>query len=705
MQDVRKRESDGRNVRLRFKAPFAEEPEGELQLAAYARDRSGTIVASGVVEGGTFELRLNPTRLHELALVIAPVRPDLGERLPTEGELARLRPYEPVVRLRPDKRAYELEPIPGPLVRFWWFCACRVRGRVVKAVGPVAGPTIDMPVCDARVHVCEIDPVWLLLERLPDHILTRVRDELLVEIRKPWPPPPPDPGPLREAVRRMEVPRPEREAALAASSATALRSGLLDHVDLIRPFLCGWDWLRPWFLRCDELAVVETDDNGRFDVTVWHLCSDQPDLYFWVEYFIDGAWTTVYEPWRPCGTYWDYDCTREVTIRLDDPRVPYCGCGSPADKTVIVRSIGRAVSTGEILGQAAGAREGLVPDGAFAGEDSPLGGTLDLRVEFGDPLVAAGMRYRWRYTRLTDASGTSVSASPQTMRSTVVRHYREYTSDGPIDLPYVLGPESDGLFRVWNATVTSPAGDTNWQYPDEFYDLASGYLPSDTLGPTTNGEDLGAGKYELTLELFQLDGTPVDWTAEGISLFEPDGAAPFGLGPVSYHLAPDEHRVLSTGGHTHGFRIVVHVDNSGCDAAIHQVEAPTPAGPCGFIEYPPGASAHISFRARHPHDFARFTFDVVKGSSGSLAAASVSGSPVGVASVNGFTRSAGSEFAKDVLVADLVGSCPDGRAAFAETIYVWATAVDGYGRLERLDASATPMAFALAPDHPVPHGP
>lgn len=733
MQDVGRRKSGGGKVRLRFKAPFAQEPEGELQLVAYARDRGGEIVASAPIEAGAFELGLEAKRVGELQLLIAPARPDLGERLPTATELARLRPYEPVLRLQADRRQYELEPIPAALSRLWLFCSCRVRGRVVKPVGPAGGPTIDMPVCDARVHICEVDPIWILLRRLPDPLLLRLRDELLEAIRKPWPPPPPGPGPLRElgeAAQLERAPRPqaigrppaapapspqpartaptqlssEAEATLASSSATTLRSELLTHVELIRPYLCWWEWLWPWWWSCDELAVVETDENGRFDVTVWYLCGDQPDLYFWVEYFIDGAWTTVYEPWRPCGTYWNYDCASEVTIRITDPRVPYCGCGSPADKTVIVRSIGQQVGTSEILGAAAGAREGLVPNGAFAGEDSPLGATLDLRVEFGDPLVEAGMRYRWRYQRLTDGSGASVSDSPHTMSSAVVRHYRAYTPD-PVDLPYQLGPGMDGLFEVWNPTVISPAGNTNWQYPDEFYDLASGYLPSDSLDPTPGGEDAAAGRYELTLELFHSDGTPVDWTAEGIQLFEPDGPAPFGPGPVSYHLAPDEHRVLSSDGHTHAFRIVVHVDNSQCEAQIYEVEAPAPAGACGFIDYPSGASAHISFHARHPHDFAHLDFTVVKGSSGTVAIASVPGSPVGVASVNGFVRSSASDFAKDVAVADLVGDCAGGRAAFGETLYVYATAINGYSRLSGLDASATPMAFALTPAHPGPPSP
>src|SRR5262249_39490312 len=182
----------------------------------------------------------------------------------------------------------------------------------------------------------------------------------------------------------------ETHAALASSAATTVRAALIDSAHLIVPYLCGWPWLWPWLWRCDEVRVVDTDDSGRFDVTIYHRCSDEPDLYFWVEYFIAGAWTPVYQPWRPCATYWDFDCASEVTIRVTDPRVPYCGGqGSPHGKAVVVKTIGNDVSISEILGAAAGSREGLVPDGEFAAQDSPFAGTLELRADFGEQLVAS----------------------------------------------------------------------------------------------------------------------------------------------------------------------------------------------------------------------------------------------------------------------------------------------------------------------------
>jgi hypothetical protein len=50
---------------------------------------------------------------------------------------------------------------------------------------------------------------------------------------------------------------------------------------------------------------------------------------------------------------------------------------------------------------------------------------------------------------------------------------------------------------------------------------------------------------------------------------------------------------------------------------------------------------------------------------------------------------------KDVPVADLLAGCV--KAAFAETLYVAAMATDGWSILTYLDASGTPLAYALEP--------
>jgi hypothetical protein len=755
----------GPGRKVLFKLPFETSPERPIELAAYVTDRGGTVVAASPIKDGRFELDVDEVRAHELRLSVAPVRKDLGDRLPTQGQLERLQAYNPTFTFDPQRREYELNAIPVGLVKIWWLCACRVRGRVVKPVAS-GGVSVDMPVCHARVHICEMDPFWLVLRRLGEPEIFRLRDDLLAALARPFPvPPEPDPGPPRSFARiapvaleglerqsaasllglaesgppsraisrtassRAANPAPalgaagglalETHVALASPAVTSVRAALLANVHLIRPYLCWWRWLWPWFWRCDEVRVVETDDNGRFDVTIYHRCDDEPDLYFWVEYFLAGAWTPVYQPWRVCATHWDFDCTSEVTIRIADPRVPYCGgLDSPEGKVVVIKTIGNDVSISEILGAGAGAREGLVSGGSFAGQDSPFAGTLELRSDFGEQLFASGVtRYRWSYRQIQDVAGTAVADGPHVMTRQVVRHYRTWSGGNPVDLPHQLGLLPGNFFEVWNpVTSSTPVGDHNWQVDDAHEDLVSGFFETGPLDATRTRDtslaghhvdDQKAGLYELTLELFHADGSLVDWTAEGIGLFEANVPAPFGVGPMTTQPSPAEHRVLNGAGDTMGFRLHVFVDNSFCEAQIFDVTAPAPSGPCGFIDYVPGTTtAHVSFQARHGHQFAAFWFEVDKGSSGEVAPASVPAwAPVGLSPVNGFVRDAISNWAKDVPITgpgSLVDSptpCPDGRAAFAETIYVAATATDGWQRASWLDASATPKAFALNPAH------
>jgi hypothetical protein len=766
--------ADDNRARVQFTVPFEEEPEQPLDLAAYVTDRgTGEVIQAKPIKEGRFELDLEGSRLNRLSIGIAPVRADLGDKLPTRGQLGRLRVYEPVFTFDPKLKRYELKPIPADLSRFWWLCFCRVRGRVVKPVTS-GGVTIDMPVCHARVHICEVDPIWLILERLPDRDIFRLRDELLEVIERPIPMPPeppwpvgpePGPGPIgpielgpieiidrelegatlppgAEAGDRLEatvsfaetaersVGKPlsaqlsiESRVALTSPSAQSVRRSLIDNAVLIHPWICWWRWIWPWWWRCDEVAVVDTDDNGRFDVTISYPCDDQPDLYFWVEYFINNAWTTVYAPWRPCGTYWDFDCASEVTVRVTDPRVPYCdGHDSPEGKVVVIKTIGNSTSISEILASAAGAREGLtVGEGGFGSLDSPFAGTLELRTDFGDALFASGVeKYQWSYRQIKDAAGNNVVDSWHVMTRQIVRHYRTFSGGNPIDLPYQLGPNAGNFFEVWNAaSSTTPVGNHLWQVDDAHEDVVSAFFETSSLDPTLTRntsvpghhiDDAKAGRYELKLELFHADNSLVDWTAEGIGLFEADVAAPFGVNPMTTQASPTEHRFLGPSGHTVGFRLVVHVDNSFCDAAIFDVTSGgSAAGPCGFIDYLPHATAHVSFLARHVHEYAVFWFNVVKGSSGEVAPASVDPwAPTSVTPANGFARNASSVWAKDIAITgagslvDSPSSCPDGRAAFAETIYVAATATDGWQRASWLDASATPKAFALNPHHAHP---
>jgi hypothetical protein len=205
----------------------------------------------------------------------------------------------------------------------------------------------------------------------------------------------------------------------------------------------------------------------------------------------------------------------------------------------------------------------------------------------------------------------------------------------------------------------------------------------------------------------------VNLTDEGVLLKVPTVDAPFGLGIVptrqvptdaAYLFDPMEERVIRDGsGDIVAFRVVLHVDNNPCQADIYQVWVDNPAnlaGPCGFISYANKATsqAHISFKAYHRNQFARFDFVVVKGSTGKVDAASADGL-VGLPQDGFVNNPATGLYTKDVFVSALLDAngvnCI--KAAFGETLHVDALATDGWSILEYLDRDATPKAFALEP--------
>lgn len=734
---------------IRFKVGYDGKPDKPISAALYAFDAQGKLLASAPLREGEAPLNLTPEQLKRARLFVAPELPKGRNETPTLQTMERLNAYEPAWRFERGRELYELLPIPEILWPWWYWCSCRVRGRVIK-VETLGGVTYEKPVCHARVHICEVDRLPWIIAKLPDDIIHRLRDELIWAIEHPIPiPNPPDPPfkfdpgfidpvPVLEkaanlfgkfdASKMMINPQPEppgnlkmqamsraanldavmlnpqplppktatlafeTRAALTVGSTAIVREALIKNVELIKIYWCYWDWLWPWFRYvCDELAVIETDDNGRFDTTIYYPCfGDKPDLYFWVEYSIGEVWTTVYHPSLRCHTYWNYVCGTDVTIRVTDPRVH--GCGDRPEllgKKVVVKTIARQVSMGEIyrdsIVPAEKAKEGQVKEGWIdATKPSPFGATLEPRVDFGNGLKPANItHYRWSHRPL----GSVSEADWQVIDAPVSRHYRETTPPmSPVVYKSVqIGPDITvpGYFTIIDPVL--PASGEDFEVLDEGYDLASAYF---------NTTVLADGKYELKMELFRQVGAAmvrVDLTAEGVELYEISDPAPLVEGSYTTTAATADRALIDTGtGHVLGYRLVVHVDNRVCFGNIEDVTVNgVPAGRCGFLEYNNLTdNAHIAFRASHPADFASFYFRVVRVAT-DISEASASGL-VEAASVNGFNR-VGDTFSKDLTIDTLMtsglpeGETPCTRAAFAEALHVYALATNGYDRLSYLD--------------------
>lgn len=216
-----------------------------------------------------------------------------------------------------------------------------------------------------------------------------------------------------------------------------------------------------------------------------------------MEYEIDGSWETVYKPPIPCNTYWDYKCGAEVTIRVNDDRVP--GCDEEPDLAgcvVQVLSIGRKISMSEILGPGASAgEEGLNVDTV----QRPFGGKLEPRLWFSRSKLRDDKNikyYKWSYRKLTEGDGTPGPPGDWTpLKRAVVRHYAKPASGGGVShVPYPLGPQPVGiqtdLYEIKPTTL--PPGGIEWTVVDEREDLASGHFETQNwvAQQTLNGRSI-----------------------------------------------------------------------------------------------------------------------------------------------------------------------------------------------------------------------
>lgn len=742
------RKSNESKQRKSFTLKITLDPKADFkgEIAVLLFDKAGNLLEHARIHNGAASFSHSDRVVAANRLFIVPATGFDEQKIekPSIRMMERLNAYEPV--LRQNGKFVDEITIPHTIIELWPCCLCLIRGHVIKSDS-------GLPVCGAKVHICEVDKFWRWIIRLPDLEVIRFRDDLIRVIKEPerWNPliPEPDPAPflaLKKGLTNLRSinPQPEppgithlpiqkssvialkagtREAtpqttelskellhSLNTDSVRSLRNLLVTNFTVLYPYLC---LILPWWrYRCDEFAVVETDAIGRFQTFICYSCfGDKPDLYFWVEYEIGGVMETIYKPILACSTYWNYECGKEVIIHINDERVPACDNSPDLPSNVVqILSIGRQVSMSEIKGPGAlPAEEGLT------NFNQPFGGKIEPRIWFSRTNLRDDKNityYRWSYRRLTKGDGTLLSTpGPWThLTRTVVRHYAVPVPGGFAHMPLNMGPhhpvgsEAD-LFEIRPADT--PAGGIEWTVVDEREDLASAHFETDKLGTGSNAcqkAQNAAGKYELKLELFKETGTLVDWTAEGIDLQITDVPAPFGTGTVTATTAPDYYRIKNAAGHTVAFRMVLRIDNNCCSAQVNPVGGTgLTTTECGFIEFDSAATATLSFKANHPNGFATFSFSVKPGTKPQITEASADGS-VSDLSVNtknpappahAYTKpTVTSSYSESFGVNELLGTCS--RAAFSEALHVWTRTTDGYGRLWRLDAFDHD-AFALIP--------
>ena len=696
--------------------------KGEISVPENSLGQTARLTVAPVLDTGNAD---TPTRAVQLS------RGQLEKRLSAFTEPLRLNAQRPGIELL----------IPRPYWQPWpRLCFCWVRGRLVKRVTLPDGSTMDLPICNARVTVCEVDrwPLWIA--RLPDRDILRLRDDLLDRVLKPlpFPIPGPDPQPFpgvlpgltantapitriaaaarRQPAAAMQVSAFQETAfqqaaptaahtlarsaevlRLADTPAAIARERLIADVVFWRPWLCWLDWLEPWLLYFKQcFATVPTDENGRFSALYVHTCDgDQPDIYVSAEQLIGGNWVSIYHPSVRCSTHWDYVCGSDLTILVTDPQAQPCVPEPPVepppgvDRWVMAHAIG-----GTFIGGTAGTAipagwvrpNGLTNYGSIV--DAPFGSVLCFRQQHAISIPdASAYYYRWSWRR-----GTSGSFA--TMVEPVTRSYARDIPGPGLSFPTVqLGPTLGDRFRFrtqvfspadWGVdTSTDPAGTLYyWPIDGAVGDIYSARWVTPGSGNAATAPGL-ADNYQVKLEVFDQANVQVMPGAGTFAFLLPSSIA--GDGTINTRAADVSE--IDAG----GLVFTVVVDNSRCGAGIDPpvLSAGVADNECGFLRYADGASLLLAFEATHPNDRATFSFGVIRGING-VAAAGASGEVATSAPPYGL---AGGQFSHNFPVATLLETCPN--AAFAADLHVTAKATDGNSPLTGYDAGAL-RAFALA---------
>lgn len=754
------------NKKLIIPVSFETKPEEDIPLLAFLFTRDGKLINKTVVQKNNAEFDIGNLNPKELRVFIAPSADQKIEEVTNLADLKRFKPYEALLNFDP-KGNIKVLPIPAQLLKLWNLRLCRIRGRVIKnfSIGTI---NQDRGLCHARVHICEVDLIRFWIDKIPDDIIKRIPE---IVDGPNWPIPTPDPSPeiitalnpqplppvatpvniltrgisninaisesLKKApsiapavkelnesalnIQKGEISNPLAtqlspaiKTQILSGNTNIIRKAIVDNFQLFHPWFCHLPWLWPYFYHCDEIKVVYTDQNGHFDTTYWYWWNgDQPDLYFWVEYLIDGVWTTVYKPSLPCNIYWNYACGSEVTIRVTDPRVRW-ECNIVVDGDIVwVKTIGDAASVVHIQQTDLNTvvqgknfnRIGLSDVSVWASSNAtgdyrrPFGGTLGFIIQFGSGLPANGMYYyRWSYRKIRNAD---LSAVPLTVPKSLhggQTLYKSYT----YEFFDIFGHKHIGSRAFQLGPVSKGGNDDLYIIPPSFPTSApvsatemSPLWNQNTLSVNFDSAKFSNGVYEFYLELFNFAGNKL--TAIPKQLFQVPDYNTF----APSKDAPSQYLVPNGAANASAFKMVARIDNDKCEADIFKIKvngAEVATDCCGFVPYPANANIEVSYRAYHPQNLASFGFTLQKGTCNDpaqTALTNASGMVIGNAGV--YTRDNVSIYRHTFTPAQLLGICStDGKAAFAELLNLYALATNGSNQLSYLNDSAL-AAFALQP--------
>ena len=717
-------------------------PRPQENQIAYAFDRRGNLLGRSQVDNGTAYFKVEPKKLRAARVFVLPEPPEgVEENSLTPFQLERRQAYEPVLRFD-ENNGLIVGTIPDYILAGWNWKRCCVRGRLRNS-STIEGIEQVYPVCNAIVHVCEVDRIQFWIEQLSPDILDQLRDDLLHRIPDilpdpPFPDPPfPDPpfpiepprgiqfSSARPGTERTVLPQELQRTVSRLSSSTRtedLRDILISDFTLLRPYLCLLPKFWKFLYSCEEVAVVETDTNGNFEACFWHQEKD-PDIYIWVEYPIGDSLVTVYRPAIACNTYWDYNCGTLITVTLHDSRI-VPSCGIPLEGTSMAfRAVGHSVSPLAIeqnlaaqvsvpgianfktVGLTNYATSYLNTYGSnLAGKHlRPYTGDFPLLGQFGNALPTSGISYfRILYRRIQTAAlsplinpASEVGWKPLNSGSITRQYFIQVGLDFKYEY-YNMGPftvNGEQLYRIpphdpqdngvdGNPASTDPSA--RWSRYDRV-----------TLGRVGTDQLEGNGLYEFRLQFYDSSGNPSTVSDSFFRVPNPSDPDITMAAPADYLDNPGGNSV---------FQFRLRIDNDQPELAIKGVALNgdfNAMTDCGFVEYNHTADQiRLAFEATHPQGFGLFSFNLERGSK------FTSGNTFTTGDANGMvTGSAppyvlfGGDYLANFSVGLLLAGCGS-KAAFSESLTVTGLHTDGYhaGNIFR---KSTSNAFALAPT-PVP---
>ncbi|MBT9332459.1 hypothetical protein [Paracidobacterium acidisoli] len=667
--------------------------EKSPQAVAYAFTSSGRFLTRAAVSGEGATVLNVPAAgaAREVRIVVGPEVE--GDQSPSLSELTRRGASEQFVRITADAKVPPvIFEIPSEIQRCW-IRRCLVQGTLLKSV-ITGGLPVDMPVCGAEVQIWEVEPIEIIIPKLPISVIEKLRQIVLTPIG-PVNPNPPDPAPftnvaalsaslqLAKPVPTIASPAPSSpeyaslQILAQTSDAESFRQALLSNISIVRSWLCE---LIPRFVTKTLIATTTTDRCGHFQELIFPGClGSSPNLYFTASLSFYGFSLFLYAPTPvACYTHWGYQCGTEVTLYTDSIFAPCCSPCAPVnagENYVLFRAIG-GVDLSSIYGASPllpSTPLGLAAGAVVVGEDSPFGATLLPRVEFDSSLLENGLAsyYQISYWDTTQSQWIVLAGD-------IYRHYNEFVGGQLVTKSYLVGPQPSApkpnLFAI--PPALPPVGD--WAYPNPANDLANAQFPTASL--PTGSTPPTYGLYQLKLDLFDAAGNEVDINAAGIKYYVPSSVEPDGtintVDASTLSLVSGNSMIIS-----------LYVDNRPTQAQLPAVSTPvdsTASDPCGILHYNgPGDNVDIEYVAWQPGNFLDWNLYVVRGTTGTVA--SLAG--------NTSAGSPGSPVDFNNTVATLIGSCP--QAAFGVNLYCQFRGTDGWSRLGYGYDSSQSIAFAL----------